>query len=158
MHAGGWIQQHSARPATPVGHGFAPSPRPARPAAAGSAGRRAGRTHDGYYSFSPTPGLRFVVLDTITDECGAPVCAEGSLDDAQFTWLSQLSAAARGEYVMVFAHHTLRTIALPVDRRDRAADPLGERLDRRSQPPPRRPDGGTTLEELFCITRTSSRT
>ena len=44
---------------TPVGHGFANRPPEAE------------RNNDGYYSFSPKPGIRFVTLDTITDECGS---------------------------------------------------------------------------------------
>jgi hypothetical protein len=64
---GSWIKQHFLTTGTPVGHGFANRP------------PEAVRNNDGYYSFSPRPGLRFVVLDTITDECGSEVCSEGSV-------------------------------------------------------------------------------
>ncbi len=107
--------------------------------------------NDGYYSFEPRPGLRFVVLDTVTDECGAPICSEGSVDDTQFRWLrGEIEAAeAAGQYVMVFSHHTLRTTRFAST--DPFEDPLhfGERVDRRGgQPQP--PSPGQTLEELFC--------
>lgn len=153
---GGWIQQHSRTAGSPVGHGFEPFP------VGGGGGLQTGtgrpatarENHDGYYSFRPRPGLRFVVLDTITDECGGPVCAEGSVDDAQYKWLEhEVTAAAMAqppEYVMVFSHHTLRTT------RQGSADPseqpihFGERVDRKDgQPQPPSPPG-TTLEDLYC--------
>jgi hypothetical protein len=101
---GGWIGQHFRTSGTPVGHGFAPTPGlplskqgpycDANPADADCLAASYGRppvadaNDDGYYSFSPKPGLRFVVLDTITDECGTPFCSEGSVDDPQFRWLT----------------------------------------------------------------------
>ena len=150
---GGWIQQHSRTTGLPEGHGFTPfategQAGPGRPAIAEAA-------NDGYYAFTPRPGFRFIVLDTITDECGAPVCSEGSVDHPQFRWAEQqlTRADARGERVLVFSHHTLRTTRL--ESTDATERPLhfGERLDRMSQPPrPVRPDAppGTTLEDLWC--------
>ena len=137
--SGGFIQQHFKTTGSPAGHGFANQP------------PQADVTNDGYYSFEPRPGLRFVVLDTITDECGLPICSEGSVDDPQFQWLrDEIEAAeAEGQYVMVFSHHTLRTTRFPST--DPTEDPLhfGERVDRRGgQPQP--PSPGQTLEELFC--------
>jgi metallophosphoesterase (TIGR03767 family) len=151
---GGWIQQHSRTTGAPVGHGFEPF------AVEGQqgAGRppQARQFHDGYYSFVPRPGLRFIVLDTITDECGAPVCAEGSVDNEQYLWLEGEVAAAAdaGQYVLVFSHHTLRTTRMPST--DEGEQPIhaGERFDRKdpSTPRPVRPDAlpETTLEDLFC--------
>jgi hypothetical protein len=148
---GGWIQQHDYTRGAPVGHGFRRF----------DLGRQEGRgrpaeavaSHDGYYSFEPRSGLRFLVLDTVTDECGAPVCSEGSVDDAQYRWMQReiAAAAAAGEYVMAFSHHSLRTIRIPST--DPTEQPLhyGERLDRISDPPrPVRPDAVETLEDLFC--------
>ncbi len=51
--------------------------------------------HDGYYSFVPKPGLRFAVLDTITDECGTPVCSVGSVDDTQSSGCAARSSRPR---------------------------------------------------------------
>jgi hypothetical protein len=149
--SGGWIQQHNRTTGFPSGHGFK------RFSGDGQSG--AGRpaeaieNHDGYYSLKPRPGLRFVVLDTITDECGVPICSEGSLDDTQFNWLErEVSAAADAhEYVLVFSHHTERTIRL--DSTDPTERPIhyGERQDRKGGQPVR-PDSlpGTTLEDLLC--------
>jgi 3',5'-cyclic AMP phosphodiesterase CpdA len=137
---GSWIGQHFRTTGTPVGHGFANRPDVAI------------RNHDGYYAFSPKPGLRFVVLDTITDECGAEFCSEGSIDDPQFNWMRGEieDAEAHHQYVILFGHHTLRTIRLPSN--DHTEDPLhfGQRVDRRNPANPQSPGGGETLEELFC--------
>jgi hypothetical protein len=85
--------QHFATSGTPVGHGFT--------------------QHDldigqGYYAFSPRPGLRFVVLDSVADAGGDG----GNLDETQFRWLDdQLTAAdAAGELTIAFAHHSLETM------------------------------------------------
>ncbi|HEV2873718.1 MAG TPA: hypothetical protein VGW14_01100 [Thermoleophilaceae bacterium] len=148
---GGWIQQHSRTTGAPEGHGFERF----------DIGRQEGRgrpgtavaNHDGYYSFTPRSGLRFLVLDTVTDECGAPVCSEGSVDDAQYRWMEQelRTAAARGEYAMAFSHHSLRTTRLPSTDATELPVHYGERLDRISDPPrPVRPDAVETLEDLFC--------
>ena len=138
--SGSWIRQHFLTRGTPVGHGFAGRPPEAE------------RNNDGYYSFSPKPGLRFVVLDTITDECGSEFCSEGSIDDAQFQWMREQIAAAEelGQYAIFFGHHTLRTIRFPSS--DATEQPLhfGQRFDRRSPGNPQSPGGGETVEELFC--------
>jgi 3',5'-cyclic AMP phosphodiesterase CpdA len=137
---GSWIRQHFRTSGTPVGHGFANRPPQAR------------RNNDGYYAFTPKPGLRFVSLDTVTDECGSEFCAEGSIDDPQFEWLrGEIEAAqAAGEYVIVFSHHTLRTIRFPST--DPTEQPIhyGQRFDRRSPGNPQNPTGGETLEDLYC--------
>jgi metallophosphoesterase (TIGR03767 family) len=148
---GGWIQQHSRTTGVPRGHGFERF----RVGGQAGPGRPAGAVanHDGYYSFSPRAGLRFVVFDSVTDECGLPVCSEGSVDEAQYRWMEQeiQAAAAAGEYVIAFSHHTLRTTRFPST--DPTEQPIhyGERLDRMSDPPrPVRPDAADTLEDLFC--------
>jgi len=145
---GGWIQQHSRTTGAPVGHGFEPfavdgQAGPGRPLSART-------NHDGYYSFVPRPGFRFLVLDTVTDECGTLlVCSEGSVDDAQFRWAEdQLNEAkAVGQYVFAFSHHTLRTTRMPSS--DPSEYPLhyGERA---SPPESASPPAGDTLEDLWC--------
>ena len=167
---GSWIRQHFRTSGTPVGHGLAPT-NPADCAKYGSeraaceraseglAGQGLGRppqavaNHDGYYSFAPKPKLRFVVLDTITDECGSAFCSEGSVDDTQFQWLrEQIEAAGKlGQFVLVFSHHTLRTTRFPTADPTEEPQHDGERVDRMSTPP--RPVGvspAETLEELYC--------
>ena len=163
--SGGWIQQHMVTTGAPVGHGFAPAACPpitfgenmlptSESALCTSYGRPpiADFFNDGYYSFSPRQGLRFVVLDTVTDECGAPVCAEGSVDDPQFRWLeAQIhQAQSQGEYVMVFSHHSLRTTRFPST--DTTEQPLhyGQRVDPENPANPQNPSGERTLEDLYC--------
>jgi hypothetical protein len=147
---GGWIQQHNRTTGAPLGHGFEPFAVDGQE----GAGRppQARQFHDGYYSFKPRPGLRFVVLDTITDECGAPVCSEGSVDDTQYRWLEgEIAAAgAAGEYVMVFSHHTLRTTRMPSTDAGEQPIHFGEDVDHDGGSPqlPSAPE--TTLEDLYC--------
>ena len=159
---GGWIQQHSLSTGTPTGHGMAPAPCPAitslleaqNPPPCTAYGRPpiADFYNDGYYSFSPKPGLRFVVLDTITDECSAVVCAEGSIDDPQFQWLtSQIAQAeADGQYVIVFSHHTLRTTRFPSSDESEYPMHYGQRVDPENPANPQGPSPAQTLEELYC--------
>jgi metallophosphoesterase (TIGR03767 family) len=88
-----YIREHFTTRGTPVGHGF----------------REANlRTGQGNYSFSPRPGVRFVVLDSISENGGS----DGNIDDAQFRWIHAelLRAESRREVVMLFAHHSLRTM------------------------------------------------
>ncbi len=163
---GGFIQQHFRTTGVPRGHGFAPSvpageseefceANPTDPdCLEASYGRplEAELNNDGYYSFSPKPGLRFAVLDTITDECGSAFCSEGSVDDTQFNWLREQieSAAANAQYVVAFSHHTLRTIRFPSV--DFTEEPMhnGQVFDRRSPGNPQTSSPGETLEDLYC--------
>jgi metallophosphoesterase (TIGR03767 family) len=87
-----YIQEHFKTRGRPIGHGYTPDT-----IARG----------EGNYSFSPRPGIRFVALDTVADTGAA-----GNLDDAQFRWLdAQLTSAEAGhELVLVFGHHSLRTM------------------------------------------------
>ncbi|MDQ3954091.1 MAG: metallophosphoesterase, partial [Actinomycetota bacterium] len=162
--SGGWVQQHMLTTGSPLGHGFAPAACPPfgsedfpidEADLCTSYGRPpiADFFNDGYYSFSPRQGLRFTVLDTVTDECGPiPVCSEGSVDDAQFRWLeAQIKEAqAQSEYVMVFSHHSLRTTRSPST--DVSEQPLhyGQRVDPENPSNPQNPSGERTLEDLYC--------
>jgi 3',5'-cyclic AMP phosphodiesterase CpdA len=155
-----WIQEHFVTTGSPVGHGLAPGvcePNPIflDPTVCPGYGRpvEAISNHDGYYSFSPSPGLRFAVLDSVTDECGALFCSEGSIDDAQFQWLDEQIQLAQlsGEYVLVFSHHTLATTRWPSI--DLTEEPIhyGRRFDRENPASPQNPATvGETLEELYC--------
>jgi metallophosphoesterase (TIGR03767 family) len=66
----------------------------------------------GYYAWSPTPGMRFIAVDTVA-EAGTIVTptgnftADGNIDDPQFKWLKgQLEAAtAADELAVLFSHH-----------------------------------------------------
>ena len=65
----------------------------------------------GYYSFSPRPRVRFIVLDTIAEMGGDG----GNIDHTQFTWLhEELKAADQAkQFALVFAHHSLETMSQP---------------------------------------------
>jgi metallophosphoesterase (TIGR03767 family) len=82
------IREYSTTRGSPRGHGLEQA------AVAGEA----------YYAVTPKAGVRFVALDSVADN--GP---DGNLDDAQFRWLhgELLRAEARGELVLVFAHHAL---------------------------------------------------
>ena len=171
-NTGSWIAQHFRSTGAPVGHGFAPTSAAACEQYANEEGCREalsdedrqeglGRpptaiaNHDGYYSFRPRDGLRFVVLDTITDECGSQFCSEGSVDDAQFEWLREqiTDASGSGEYVMVFSHHTLRTTRFPsADGTEYVPGGIhyGQRRDRDNPVNPQNPVSLETLEDLYC--------
>ncbi|HKT83936.1 MAG TPA: hypothetical protein VJQ84_08900, partial [Solirubrobacterales bacterium] len=82
----------------------------------------------GYYSWSPTPGMRFIALDTVA-EAGTIVTptghftADGNIDDPQFKWLrGQLEAAtAAKELVVLFSHHAPESLS--ADAPDELAPP-----------------------------------
>jgi metallophosphoesterase (TIGR03767 family) len=84
-----WMREHFRTRGAPGGHGFTPGNL---------------ESGEGNYSFSPKPGLRFVVLDSV-----AAAGPDGNVDHAQFLWLhAQLLAAETArELVVVFAHHSL---------------------------------------------------
>ena len=88
-----FMGEHARTRGRPAGHGFTP------------ANLESGQ---GNYSFSPKPGLRFVVLDSV-----AAAGNDGNLDNAQFLWLHTqlLSAEAAHELVLVFAHHSLPSMS-----------------------------------------------
>jgi metallophosphoesterase (TIGR03767 family) len=77
-------------------HGFGLTPR---------AEHRRSRGHALYYSFSPSPAMRFVALDTTVDAGGAG----GNLDHPQYMWLKRELRRARklDQLVVVYAHHPL---------------------------------------------------
>jgi 3',5'-cyclic AMP phosphodiesterase CpdA len=91
-----YIAEHFKTTGEPNGHGF-------------TAENLA--SEQGNYTFSPKPGLRFIALDTIS-EAGLEA---GNLDDEQFNWLHEQLTEAEGrkELVIVFAHHSLRTMGQP---------------------------------------------
>ena len=151
---GGWIEQHFQTTGQPVGHGLAPSASLDEQSQQAGYGRPAVAdfNDDGYYSFSPRPGLRFVSLDTVTDECGSILCAEGSIDDAQYEWLREQldTAAAMGEYVIAYGHHTLRTTRWPSTDPTEFPQHAGNRLATSMQNQDPNIVSPTTLEDLYC--------
>jgi metallophosphoesterase (TIGR03767 family) len=82
----------------------------------------------GYYAWSPTPGMRFIAVDTVA-EAGTIVTptgnftSDGNIDDPQFKWVrGQLEAAtAADELVVLFSHHAPES--LTADAADELAPP-----------------------------------
>ncbi|MGH2841077.1 MAG: hypothetical protein ACRDKY_09670 [Solirubrobacteraceae bacterium] len=63
-----------------------------------------------YYSFRPRRGVRMIALNTVAE--GDRLDSEGNLDAAQFAWLGRelRAAGTRGELVIVFGHHPIRSL------------------------------------------------
>ncbi len=88
------VEEHFTTAGLPKGHGFTQANR-----AAGTA----------YYSFDKGR-FRFVVMDTVNPNG----YDDGSLDQAQYTWLQSTIAGAKGKAVLVFSHHTSATMDNPL--------------------------------------------
>ena len=60
-----------------------------------------------YYSWSPTRGVRFIVLDTVSDAGITAEFGNGNIDGPQFRWFERALRAAseRDELIVVFGHH-----------------------------------------------------
>ena len=88
-----YMREHFRSTGRPRGHGFT---------------RADLRSGEGNYTFSPRRGLRFVVLDSVSDTGGS----RGNIGDRQFRWIHRqlLRAQRRHELVLAFAHHSLRTM------------------------------------------------
>jgi len=132
-----YIQQHFVTTGAPVGHGFT-----ADNIASGQ----------GYYAFHPRPGVRFVVLDSVSDAGGDG----GNLDQEQFTWLDgQLAEAdAARELTLVFAHHTLETMnqaASPFPPGDNPPPPYDDVHLGESSPQSPCPEAAGPAETVKCL-------
>ena len=88
-----YMAEHFETTGSPVGHGFE---------------RDDLATGHAWYSFRPAPGVRFLVLDTVAPTGGH----NGAIVDEQFRWIQDelVRAEQARELVLVFGHHTLRTI------------------------------------------------
>jgi hypothetical protein len=82
-----------------------------------------------YYTFSPVPGVRFVVLDTIATAGIAGPGADGNVDDPQFRWLSHVldAAEAADELVLIVSHHA--PVSLTTNLPDELAGPCDDPTD-----------------------------
>ena len=103
--------------------------------------RAASRGHASYYAFTPKRGLRMISINTVAE--GDVINSNGNLDDPQFRWLRREIEAAerRGELIILFGHHPIRSLrnpALDEDAGDcalRAVTGPGCDLDPRSSRP-----------------------
>ncbi len=71
---------------------------------------RASNGEASYYSFSPRKGVRLISINTVAE--GDRVGSSGNLDEPQFRWIERelKAAAGRGELVMLFGHHPIRSL------------------------------------------------
>ncbi len=85
--------------------------------------RRASNGAASYYDFSPKRGVRYIVLDTVSEGGRTPESSSGNLDDPQFRWLKGelRQATRRDELIVVFGHHA--TGSLEADVADEMAAP-----------------------------------
>jgi metallophosphoesterase (TIGR03767 family) len=69
-----------------------------------------------YYAWDAKPGVRFIVLDTISEGGIIAASADGNLDDPQYRWLSTeiANAEAANKLIVVFAHHPIRSLTANV--------------------------------------------
>jgi metallophosphoesterase (TIGR03767 family) len=67
----------------------------------------ASRGNASYYDFSPKPGIRNVIVDSVSEGGRTPDSSEGNIDDPQFRWLERTLAEAtrRDELIFVYGHH-----------------------------------------------------
>jgi metallophosphoesterase (TIGR03767 family) len=83
--------------------------------------RAASNDQSSYYSWNPKPGLRFVVLDTVSESGllvspgsdGQPTGGEsGNIDHPQWLWLQREldRAQAANELIVLFGHHNVKTL------------------------------------------------
>jgi metallophosphoesterase (TIGR03767 family) len=129
-----------------VGHGFGSTPKAQLNASGGTAG---------YYAFNARRGIRFISLDTVAEGGGD----DGNVDDPQYRWLrAELKRARkRDQLVVVFGHHTLRSMDNP--RADEAAgacdtdgEPGCDADPRRSTPIHRGLAGRRTIKAVLAGT------
>jgi metallophosphoesterase (TIGR03767 family) len=76
-----------------------------------------------YYAWSPRAGLRFIVLDTVSEGGVTPSSSDGNIDDPQFRWFERelANASADDELVVVFGHHA--SSSMTADVPDEVAPP-----------------------------------
>jgi len=76
----------------------------------------ASRNAASYYAWDPKPGVRFISIDTVSEGGVVQLSAEGNIDDPQWRWLqSEIEGAqSRGEIVVVFGHHPIRSLTAQV--------------------------------------------
>ena len=88
------VDEHFKSSGSPVGHGFTAANKQQRTA---------------YYSFDKGQ-VRCIVLDSVNPNG----YADGSLDLPQHLWLKKLLAASTNKYVLIFSHHTSKSMTNPL--------------------------------------------
>lgn len=69
-----------------------------------------------YYAWDPKAGVRFIVLDTISEGGVIAASADGNIDDPQYRWLTTeiANAEAANKLIVIFAHHPIRSLTANV--------------------------------------------
>jgi metallophosphoesterase (TIGR03767 family) len=69
-----------------------------------------------YYAWDAKPGLRFVSIDTVSDGGVVEESSNGNIDNPQWLWLEREldRAEGRGQLVVVFGHHPIRSLTSDV--------------------------------------------
>jgi metallophosphoesterase (TIGR03767 family) len=90
----------------------------------------------GYYAWSPSPGFRFIAIDTVSEGGVAGPSANGNIDDPQFRWLERelQKATANDQLAVLFGHHPVRSLNAPVP--DETPPPCGTPDPRDHDPQP----------------------
>ena len=72
----------------------------------------ASRYSASYYAWDARPGMRFISLDTVSDGGVVEQSSNGNIDDPQWLWLEREldRAEARGQVVVVYGHHPIRSL------------------------------------------------
>jgi metallophosphoesterase (TIGR03767 family) len=130
-------------------HGFAFVPEEELEASHGAAA---------YYSWSPAPHLRFIVIDTLSEGGMTPFSADGNIDDPQWRWLEkELDASTkRNELIVMVGHHATGSLTSTItdeeasecterDEHEHDTNPGCDRDPRSSEPL----HLGDELKELF---------
>lgn len=87
------VAEHFKTTGEPIGHGFTAENK---------------QNGTAYYSFDKDQ-VRCIVLDSVNPNG----YSDGSLDQTQMTWLTNLLAASADKYVVIFSHHTSGTMINP---------------------------------------------
>ena len=119
---------------------------------------KASRGAASYYDFSPEPGIRYIVLDTVSEGGVIGDSSSGNIDDPQFRWLKRKlrKAERRDELVVAFGHHATGSLTATTvdeeappctvkDEHGHDVNPGCDRDPRDSFPL----HNGSDLEELF---------
>ena len=84
---------------------------------------RASNGAAGYYAWSPSPGFRFISVDTVSEGGVTGPSSDGNVDDPQFRWIERelKRASDRDELIFLFSHHAIASLEANVP--DEAAPP-----------------------------------
>lgn len=84
-----------------------------------------------YYAWDPKPGLRFIVLNTVSEGGALGLSVNGNLDNPQFQWLKRelKRASDNDKLIVLFSHHAPEDMDsnVPDERAPKCTTPPGTR-------------------------------